>query len=84
MSFSSDFVSFRIIDDPSDSQNEVNSLNENNDDDFNFDFNQNCPWPDYSTETPYSHHVVIRPNMAKDKLKLEARFIALKITSNVR
>ena len=70
--------SFCIADDSLDSQNEVNNLIENNQEELNLDFNENSPLPNYNIDTPYSHQVVSRPKKAKDELNLEARFTALK------
>ena len=64
--------SFRIADDSLDSQNEVNSLTENNQEKLNLDFNENSLLPNYNIDTPYSHQVVGRTKKAKDELKLEA------------
>ena len=70
--------SFFIADDSLDSQNEVNNLIENNQEELNLDFNENSPLPNYNIDTPYSHQVVSRPKKAKDELNLEARFTVLK------
>ena len=70
--------SFRIADDSLVSQNEVNNLIENNQEELNLGFNKNSPLPNYDIETPYSDQVVSRPKKAKDELNLEARFTALK------
>ena len=70
--------SFRIADDSLDRQNEVNNLIENNQEEYNLDFNENSPLPNYNIDTPYSHQVVSRPKKTKDELNLEARFTALK------
>ena len=70
--------SFHLVDDSSDSQNEVNNLTENNHDDLHLDFNENCLLPNCNIHTPYSHHVVSRTKKAKDELKLETRFTILK------
>ena len=70
--------SFRIVDDSLDSQNEVNNLTENNQDELNLDFNENSPLPNYNIDTPYSCQVASRPKKAKDELKLEARFTPFK------
>ena len=64
--------SFRIADDSLDSQNEVNSLTENNQEKLNLDFNENSLLPNCNIDTPYSHQVVGRTKKAKDELKLEA------------
>ena len=44
--------SFRIVDDLLDSQNEVNNLTENNQDELNLDFNKSSPLPNYNIDTP--------------------------------
>ena len=49
------FSSFRIVDDSLDSQNEVNNLTENVQDELNLDFNENSPLPSYNIDTPYYH-----------------------------
>ena len=41
---------FRIVDDSSDSQNEVNNQTENNHHDLNLDFNENCPLPHHNID----------------------------------
>ena len=60
--------SFRIVDDSSDSQNEIKNVTENNHADPNLHFNENCPLPRYSTDTLYSQLVVTRANKARDEL----------------
>ena len=70
--------SFRIVDASLDSQNEVNNLTENNQDELNLDFTEDNPLPSYNIDTLYSHLVVSRPKTSKDELNLEARFAALK------
>ena len=70
--------SFRIADDSLNSQNEVNNLTENNQEELNLDFNENSPLPNYNIDTPYSHQVVSRPKKAKDELNLETRFTTLR------
>ena len=70
--------SFRIADDSLGSQNEVNNLTENNQEEFNLNFNGNSPLPNYNIDTPYSHQVLSRPKKAKDELNLEAWFTTLK------
>ena len=67
-----------IADDSLDSQNKVNNLTANNQEELNLYFNENSPLPNYKTDTPYSHQVVRRPKKAKDELNLEARFTTLK------
>ena len=52
--------SFRIVEDSSHSQNEVNNLTENNHNDLN------CLLPSYNIDTHYSHQVVSRPKKPKD------------------
>ena len=70
--------SFGIVDHSLDSQNEVNNLTENNQDELNLDFNKNNLLPNYNIDTPYYHQAVSRPKKAKDELNLETRFTALK------
>ena len=70
--------SFPIADDSLDSQNEVNNLTENNQEEANHDFNKNSPLTNYNIDTPDSNQVVSRPKKAKDELNVEARFTALK------
>ena len=53
--------SFCITEYSLDSQNEVNNLTENNQEELNLDFNENSPLPNYNIDTPYSHQVVNRP-----------------------
>ena len=47
--------SFRIVDDSSDSQSEVNNLTENNQEELNHDFNENSP--NLNIDTPYTHQI---------------------------
>ena len=50
----------------------------NNQDELDLDVNENSPLPNYNIDIPYYHQVISRPKKAKDELKLEVRFIALK------
>ena len=50
--------SFDIVEDSSDSRNEVNNLTEDNHNDLNLDFHENYPLPNCNIDTPYSHQVV--------------------------
>ena len=70
--------SFCIVNDSLDSQNEVNNLTENNQDEPNLNFTEKSPLPNYNIGTSYSHQIVSRPKKAKDELNLKARFTALK------
>ena len=68
---------FRIVDDSLGSQNKVNNVTENNQDELSLDFNDSSPLCGYNIDTPFSHRVVNRPKKTKDKSNLEARFTAL-------
>ena len=56
--------SFCIADDLLNSQNEVNNLTENTQEELNLDFNEKKTSPNYNIDTPYSHQVVSRPKKA--------------------
>ena len=56
--------SFRIANDLLNSQSEVSSLTENNQEGLNFDFNEKHPLPNYNIDTPYPNQVVSKPKKA--------------------
>ena len=56
--------SFRIANDLLNSESEVSSLTENNQEGLNFDFNERHLLPNYNIDTPYPNQVVSKPKKA--------------------